>query len=153
MSTTTYQRRVLPPSNVLPSSLSIEELLAKAENQLAAVVFTIGVLSNKLRERGQSNGHAMAIPRRRHAPVAQPTAPVAPHAQPVVKQRRQGAASRIVAAVLSSTGVLANQLHEIAGYKVGPSILNRLSNTHDFTWWAKGEGNNLRYIGNRKVRH
>lgn len=76
--------------------------------------------------------------------------------EPKAKQvRRQGAAGRIVAAVLSPRGVLANELYDIAGYPCGPTVLNRLAASHGFTWREEGEGAQRRFIGNtpKQVRH
>jgi hypothetical protein len=84
------------------------------------------------------------------APALRPRyiAPVAQAPQKVRQVRRQGAADRIVTALLSPTGVLASQLRDIAGYPCGPTVLDRLSASRGFTWYETGEGVKRRFIGN-----
>lgn len=78
--------------------------------------------------------------------TAAPPVPVTSWLTPVplqerVKQvRRQGAADRIVAALLSPKGVLASELREIAGYPCGPTVLDRLAQSRGFTWYEIGAG-------------
>lgn len=76
-------------------------------------------------------------------PVAQ--AEAAPRTR---QSRRQGAADRIVAALLSPTGVLASDLRDIAGYPCGPTVIGRLAATRGFEWYETGEGAKRRFIGN-----
>jgi hypothetical protein len=128
------------------------ELVSEIGGKLADAMNTLAHLSRLLRD-----DQAIVLPPRRRAiqavPAALPTRtrytpPVTPET-PLRRTRRQGAADRIVAAVMRPTGVLASELQSIAGYPCGPTVLDRLALTHGFTWYETGAGAKRRYIANR----
>lgn len=151
-----------------------EELIADIGNKMADAMNCLAALSRVVRDLEPEPAPVVLPQRRRATPVAVPSPPQTPaqmyrngvqtlrnavppqrfHAAPVQQQpvrrtRRQGAAERIVAALLSPTGVLASQLREIAGYPAGPTVLDRLAASHGFTWYETGTGDKRRYIGNK----